>query len=129
MADGKVNRPMVAISWMFLTGLLFVGVTAVVKHVGTDLPPAHAPAQGPPLSPVLHGHPVPPDDTVEHPHTTVRDDAGEGQRRERADVLVPAYFSCCLERRVVDGEGRARRGGLEGVHEHGCDHPCLVVFS
>ena len=42
MADGKVNRPMVAISWMFLTGLLFVGVTAVVKHVGTDLPPAES---------------------------------------------------------------------------------------
>ena len=44
-------------------------------------------------------------------------------RRQRADVLVPAYFSCCLERRVVDGEGGAGRGGLEGVHEHGCDHP------
>ena len=42
MADEKVNRPMVAISWMFLTGLLFVGVTAVVKHVGTDLPPAES---------------------------------------------------------------------------------------
>jgi drug/metabolite transporter (DMT)-like permease len=42
MAKEKVNRPMVAIIWMFLTGLLFVGVTAVVKHVGTDLPPAES---------------------------------------------------------------------------------------
>lgn len=42
MASEKVNRPLVAISWMLLTGLLFVGVTAIVKHVGTDLPPAQS---------------------------------------------------------------------------------------
>ncbi|MEL7116500.1 MAG: DMT family transporter [Pseudomonadota bacterium] len=32
------NRPLVAIGWMLVTGLLFVGVTAVVKHVGSDIP-------------------------------------------------------------------------------------------
>ena len=42
MSSEKVNRPLVAISWMLLTGLLFVGVTAIVKHVGTDLPPAQS---------------------------------------------------------------------------------------
>lgn len=42
MSSEKVNRPLVAVSWMLLTGLLFVGVTAIVKHVGTDLPPAQS---------------------------------------------------------------------------------------
>ena len=42
MSSEKVNRPLVAISWMLLTGFLFVGVTAIVKHVGTDLPPAQS---------------------------------------------------------------------------------------
>ena len=42
MSSEQVNRPLVAISWMLLTGLLFVGVTAIVKHVGTDLPPAQS---------------------------------------------------------------------------------------
>ena len=32
------NRPVAGIVWMIVTGLLFVGVTAVVKHVGDDLP-------------------------------------------------------------------------------------------
>ena len=36
------NRPLEGIAWMLLTGLLFVGLTAVVKHVGQDLPAAQA---------------------------------------------------------------------------------------
>ena len=42
MSCEHVSRRLVAISWMLLTGLLFVGVTAIVKHVGTDLPPAQS---------------------------------------------------------------------------------------
>lgn len=36
------DRPLAGILWMFLTGVLFVAVTAVVKHVGTGLPAAEA---------------------------------------------------------------------------------------
>ena len=36
------NRPVAGISWMIVTGMLFVGVTAVVKHVGDDLPAAQS---------------------------------------------------------------------------------------
>jgi hypothetical protein len=32
------NRPVAGIVWMIVTGMLFVGVTAVVKHVGDALP-------------------------------------------------------------------------------------------
>ena len=32
------SRPVVGILWMLVTGLLFVGMTAVVKHVGSDVP-------------------------------------------------------------------------------------------
>ncbi len=35
-------RPLAGFSWMLLTGACFVGVTAVVKHVGSDVPPAEA---------------------------------------------------------------------------------------
>lgn len=35
-------RPVAGLSWMLVTGLCFVGVTAVVKHVGQDVPPAQA---------------------------------------------------------------------------------------
>lgn len=34
------SRPLAGVFWMVLTGLLFVGVTAVVKHVGSDVPAA-----------------------------------------------------------------------------------------
>ena len=36
------SRPVLGIFWMFFTGLMFVGVTAVVKHVGDDVPAAQA---------------------------------------------------------------------------------------
>ena len=36
------DRPLAGILWMFVTGVLFVAVTAVVKHVGTGLPAAEA---------------------------------------------------------------------------------------
>lgn len=35
-------RPLAGFLWMLVTGACFVGVTAVVKHVGTDVPPAEA---------------------------------------------------------------------------------------
>ena len=35
-------RPVVGIFWMFFTGLMFVAVTAVVKHLGDDVPAAQA---------------------------------------------------------------------------------------
>ncbi|MGR3662830.1 MAG: DMT family transporter [Paracoccaceae bacterium] len=36
------NQPIPGVLWMLLTGLLFVAVTAIVKHVGSALPPAEA---------------------------------------------------------------------------------------
>jgi drug/metabolite transporter (DMT)-like permease len=36
------NRPVAGIVWMIVTGMLFVGVTAVVKHVGDALPAPQA---------------------------------------------------------------------------------------
>ena len=36
------HRPLHGVAWMLLTGLCFVGVTAVVKHVGSDVPAAQA---------------------------------------------------------------------------------------
>lgn len=42
-ADFQPNsRPLAAIGWMLVTGLLFVGVTAVVKYVGDDVPAPQA---------------------------------------------------------------------------------------
>ncbi len=38
----KQSRPVLGVFWMILTGLMFVGVTAVVKHVGSDVPAAQA---------------------------------------------------------------------------------------
>lgn len=35
-------RPLAGIFWMVVTGLMFVGVTAVVKHLGQDVPAAQA---------------------------------------------------------------------------------------
>lgn len=40
MASG--NRPLAGVFWMITTGLLFVAVTAVVKHIGDDVPAAEA---------------------------------------------------------------------------------------
>lgn len=36
------SRPVAGIFWMVFTGLMFVAVTAVVKHVGSDVPAAQA---------------------------------------------------------------------------------------
>lgn len=36
------NRPARAIAWMVLTGLLFVAVTGIVRHLGSDLPAVEA---------------------------------------------------------------------------------------
>ncbi len=34
------NRPLAGVMWMVLAGLLFVAMTAVVKHMGPEMPPA-----------------------------------------------------------------------------------------
>ena len=36
------NRPIAGVLWMLLTGLNFVAVTAIVKHVGDALPAAQS---------------------------------------------------------------------------------------
>ena len=42
MKEQISSRPIVGIAWMILTGLLFVGVTAIVKYLGTSIPAAQA---------------------------------------------------------------------------------------
>ena len=42
MNTATQSRPVVGIFWMVVTGLMFVGVTAVVKHIGSDVPAAQA---------------------------------------------------------------------------------------
>ncbi len=42
MENAKQSRPVVGIFWMVFTGVMFVGVTAVVKHVGSEVPAAQA---------------------------------------------------------------------------------------
>jgi len=42
MEPPKTARPIVGIFWMIVTGFNFVGVTAIVKHVGDDVPAAQA---------------------------------------------------------------------------------------
>lgn len=42
MQTAKQSRPVLGIFWMVVTGLMFVGVTAVVKHIGSDVPAAQA---------------------------------------------------------------------------------------
>jgi drug/metabolite transporter (DMT)-like permease len=42
MNTAKQSRPVVGIFWMIFTGLMFVAVTAVVKHIGSDVPAAQA---------------------------------------------------------------------------------------
>lgn len=36
------NRPVAGVIWMLITGLMFVAVTAIVKHVGSELPAAQS---------------------------------------------------------------------------------------
>jgi len=36
------SRPIMGIFWMIVTGLMFVAVTAIVKHIGSDVPAAQA---------------------------------------------------------------------------------------
>ena len=40
--EAAASRPVAGIVWMIVTGMLFVGVTAIVKHVGDDLPAAQS---------------------------------------------------------------------------------------
>ncbi|SFS03114.1 DMT family transporter [Yoonia litorea] len=42
METQNQSRPVLGVFWMVVTGLMFVGVTAVVKHVGSDVPAAQA---------------------------------------------------------------------------------------
>lgn len=42
MEPQKQSKPILGVFWMVITGLMFVGVTAVVKHVGSDVPAAQA---------------------------------------------------------------------------------------
>lgn len=39
-ASSPVNLPLQGIAWMVVTTLMFVGVTGIVRHLGSDLPPA-----------------------------------------------------------------------------------------
>ncbi|MFQ3184043.1 MAG: drug/metabolite transporter (DMT)-like permease [Alteromonas macleodii] len=40
--NSNQNRPVVGIVWMVLTGLNFVAVTVIVKHIGSDVPAAQS---------------------------------------------------------------------------------------
>ncbi len=42
MSDPKLSKPLLAVFWMVLTGLLFVLVTAIVKYLGTSIPAVQA---------------------------------------------------------------------------------------
>ena len=42
MQDLNTSRPVVGVFWMIVTGLMFVGVTAVVKYLGQDVPAPQA---------------------------------------------------------------------------------------
>ena len=42
MVSPRPTRPVVGILWMFVTGLCFVAVTALVKYLGTDVPPTQS---------------------------------------------------------------------------------------
>lgn len=42
MQPQKQSKPVLGVLWMVVTGLMFVGVTAVVKHIGSDVPAAQA---------------------------------------------------------------------------------------
>ncbi len=42
MSESHPNRPLAGVLWMLLSGLCFVGVTGVVRYLGTDLPAAQS---------------------------------------------------------------------------------------
>jgi drug/metabolite transporter (DMT)-like permease len=42
MTEAPGNRPLAGILWMLATGLSFVAVTGIVRHLGTDLPAAES---------------------------------------------------------------------------------------
>ena len=42
MNDSPANNPLMGVLWMFVTGACFVAVTAIVKYIGSDVPPAQA---------------------------------------------------------------------------------------
>ncbi|CUH64110.1 carboxylate/amino acid/amine transporter [Thalassovita gelatinovora] len=42
MSTEKTTRPVVGVFWMLVTGILFVGVTALVKHLGPRVPAPEA---------------------------------------------------------------------------------------
>jgi drug/metabolite transporter (DMT)-like permease len=42
LAPETASRPVEAVLWMLATGLCFVGVTGIVRHLGTDLPAAQS---------------------------------------------------------------------------------------
>lgn len=42
MSNSKPSRPLTGIFWMFVTGICFVAVTALVKYLGPRIPPAEA---------------------------------------------------------------------------------------
>lgn len=42
MLPKPANRPVIGILWMLATGLCFVAVTGIVRHLGTDLPAAQS---------------------------------------------------------------------------------------
>ncbi len=42
ISEPTYGPPWIAIAWMVLTGLLFVGVTAVVRYIGSDIPAPQA---------------------------------------------------------------------------------------
>ena len=42
MNDSPANNPLMGVLWMLVTGACFVAVTAIVKYIGSDVPPAQA---------------------------------------------------------------------------------------
>ena len=40
--EARTHSPVVGVAWMIVTGALFVGVNVVVKHLGSEVPPAEA---------------------------------------------------------------------------------------
>lgn len=42
MTESSLNRPVAGVLWMLASGLSFVGVTGIVRYLGTDLPAAQS---------------------------------------------------------------------------------------
>lgn len=42
MSESALNRPVAGVLWMLASGLSFVGVTGIVRYLGTDLPAAQS---------------------------------------------------------------------------------------